>query len=94
MSRTVAPARSADIWLRQADGENALVDRPTGSVHLLNDTALAIWELCDGQTLPEEMVEAICELCGLPVEVVTEDVEQTLHQFEHAGLITWRELTS
>jgi hypothetical protein len=60
-------------------------------VHLLNDTALAIWDLCDGKTAPGEMVAAICDLSGLPPEVVNEDVERTLSQFQEAGLVLWVE---
>ena len=53
------------MWLRQADDENVVYDPETSAVHLLNVTATAIWVLCDGETTPEEMVDAICELSGL-----------------------------
>ena len=58
-------------------------------MQLLNDTALAIWELCDGETQPDEMIEAICELSGAPREMVAEDVLRTLASFERANLLTW-----
>jgi hypothetical protein len=83
------PDRRADVWLRQAGTENALIDPVTGAVHLLNETALAIWDLCDGQTLPIEMIAGICEATGLPEEVVTEDLERILAEFDRAGLIEW-----
>ena len=69
------PARRSDVWLRQAGDENAVCDPKTGAVHMLNSPALAIWHLCDGQTSPEEMVDAICEASGMPADVVVEDVE-------------------
>ena len=47
--------------------------------------------LCDGETTPDEMVEAICELSGLPREVVVEDVRRILLQFEEADILTWKE---
>jgi hypothetical protein len=62
----------------------------TGDVYLLNDTALAIWDLCDGETKPEEMMSAICEATSLPPEVVAEDVERILLEFDHAELIDWQ----
>jgi coenzyme PQQ synthesis protein D (PqqD) len=89
--RTGKPSRKPELWLRQADRENALYDPATGTVHLLNTTAAAIWVLCDGETHPEEMVEAICELSGLPTEVVVEDVRRILLQFEEADILTWKE---
>jgi hypothetical protein len=56
-------------------------------VHILNATALAIWELCDGQTRTGEMVGAICGLSGLPRDVVEEDVGRILGEFQRAGIL-------
>ena len=90
ISVTAKPARRPDVWLRQAGNENALVDPQNGSLHLLNETALAIWELCDGTTSTAEMVEAIVTLFNMHVDVVEEDVKRILGEFEHAGLVEWR----
>ncbi len=83
------PARRSDIWLHQTPSENALFDPSTGALHLLNDTALAIWELCDGETTPAEMIAAICEFCGMHRDIVTEDVERVLSDFYELGLVLW-----
>lgn len=85
------PLRRPGVWLRQAGEENAVYDPLTESLHLLNETALAIWELCDGQTEPREMVKAICDLFGTSPEDVTQDVHQILLEFEKAGIIFWEE---
>lgn len=85
------PARKNDVWLRQSEKENIVYDPETSSVHLLNSTAMAIWVLCDGETDPDEMVDAICELSGLPREVVLEDVERILLQFSEANIVTWQQ---
>lgn len=77
------------MWLRQTEGEIAVYDREGGRVHLMNDSALAIWDLCDGETTAEEMVAAICELFRMHPDVVTEDVTRTLQEFDQAGLVTW-----
>lgn len=83
------PLRRTDIWLRRTAGESALVDPETGAVHLLNDTAVAIWDLCDGQTAPAEMITAICDLCDMHPDVVAEDVHRILRDFAVAQIITW-----
>ena len=83
------PARRPDVWLREAGSESALCDPLSGAVHFLNPTALAIWNLCDGQTSPMEMIRAICELSGFPQAIVAEDVERTIGTFERTGVITW-----
>ena len=84
------PARKADVWLRQSETENVVYDPSSGTVHMLNATAMAIWVLCDGETDPEEMVEAICELSGLPPDIVVEDVRRILLQFEEADILMWK----
>jgi hypothetical protein len=84
------PVRDAEVWLRKTTKETTIYDRGTGSVFLLNDTALAIWELCDGETTVEEMVTAVCELCGMHRDIVMEDVDRILTAFGAAGLLTWK----
>jgi hypothetical protein len=83
------PARKPEVWLRKTDNEIAMYDPLGNRVHLLNDTALAIWELCDGNTEPDEMITAICELCDMHHDVVSEDVTRILTEFDKAGLIQW-----
>ena len=83
------PLRRPGVWLRQAGHENAIVDPTTGAVHMLNDTALAIWHLCDGGTSPDEMVQAICDVSRLHQEVVEEDVTRILGEFDAAGILAW-----
>jgi PqqD family protein of HPr-rel-A system len=83
------PVRRKDVWLRNTKDEIAVYNPGTGDVYLLNETALAIWDLCDGETSPDEMMSAICEVTSLPTEVVAEDVERILLEFDHAELIDW-----
>lgn len=83
------PERREGVWLRSTGEENAVYDPASGGLHLLNETARAIWELCDGQTTPDEMVAAICELSGLHPDVVTEDVQRTLAEFVQLGILRW-----
>ncbi len=87
--RSGKPERQQGLWLRQVESENAVLDPTNETVHLLNDTALAIWHLCDGRTSPAEMVEAICEVTRLPVEIVSEDVVRILEEFDQVRLLVW-----
>lgn len=59
----------------------------TDSLHVLNASAKAIWELCDGKTTAEEMASAISELTGLGLEESEADVASTLETLEQLGLI-------
>ncbi len=85
------PVRREGVWLRAAADENVVFDPETGGLHQLNETARAIWDLCDGSTTTEEMVRAICELSGLHPEIVGEDVSRTLSEFEELGILRWEE---
>ena len=85
------PARRSDLWLRRARHENTLYDPLSGSIHLLNDTAVAIWDLCDGETSPGEMIAAVCDVSGLPREVAAEDIDRILRELDQAQLIAWME---
>jgi PqqD family protein of HPr-rel-A system len=82
------PVRKPGVWLRSSDNENVVFDPQTDSVHFLNATAMAIWVLCDGETTADEMIGAICELSGLPPDVVAEDVQQTLLRFVEADIVS------
>ena len=53
----------------------------------LNPTALALWELCDGQTVVEEMVQAVSALFALDPERARADVETALEDMIAAGVI-------
>ena len=64
-----------------------VTDPESGVAHSLNESALAIWHLCDGATTPSEMAIAISELTGADLATTTEDVEGTLHDLREAGLI-------
>ncbi|HEX6331473.1 MAG TPA: PqqD family protein [Actinomycetota bacterium] len=83
------PLRKPGVWLRQSDNENIVFDPETETVHLLNATAMAIWVLCDGETTPDEMIDAICDLSGLPHDVVAEDVRRILLRFVEADILSW-----
>jgi hypothetical protein len=82
------PIRKPGVWLRTSDTENIVFDPDTENVHFLNATAMAIWVLCDGETTADEMIGAICELSGLPRDVVAEDVQRTLLRFIEADILS------
>jgi hypothetical protein len=85
------PTRKPGVWLKRSDDENLVYDPQHETVHLMNATAMAIWVLCDGDTTADEMIDAICQLSGLPRDVVLEDVHRILARFAEADILTWRE---
>jgi hypothetical protein len=87
MSIPALPRRRSSLDVRH-DGDHAVVvDRHGREVGDLNATALALWELCDGATSPEEMVDAVCSLWAIPHDVAERDVTATLEQLVEVGLV-------
>ena len=81
------PTRRGEILGASQSGGWTVYDKDTDSLHVLNDSARAIWELCDGSTGPDAMSRAISELTGLPLDAAARDVGATLKQLKLLGLV-------
>ena len=72
------------------DGTKVLLSDAEGTVVLaVNESAAALWELCDGATSAQEMASAVRDLAGIPLERAVADVKATLIRFEQAGLVSF-----
>ncbi|HXY72883.1 MAG TPA: PqqD family protein [Actinomycetota bacterium] len=85
------PVRRAGLRQHRVTSGVTLVEVGTHRAHRLNHTAAAIWDLCDGSTSAQEMVEAVCDLSGMPPDVIEEDVAGILSQLDREKLIVWNE---
>lgn len=86
---TSLPRRRDDLQVELLTQGHALREAEGDEVHLLNETAFALWQLCDGRTSPEEMAAGVCELFGAPPTAVLDDVDRTLSELARRGLISW-----
>lgn len=69
--------------------EGALAQIPGGQPDvLLNPTALALWELCDGETAVVEMVAAVCILFDVNVDTANRDVTAALQDMLDRGVLS------
>jgi PqqD family protein of HPr-rel-A system len=84
------PERKGEAWVQREGDRTAVFNPETGLLHLLNPSALAIWELCDGQTTASEMADAISEITGLDQETTVGDVQNALQSLQEAKLIRAR----
>lgn len=83
------PRRRPDIDLRRGEDEATVVDEEGRQLGVLDTTATALWELCDGRTTIDEIVTAVCTVWAVEPAVARQDVEAALLKMEGAGLITW-----
>ena len=51
------PKKIETVHVEMLDDELCLYDWQRLKVHNLNPTAAKVWQLCDGQTSPQEMVQ-------------------------------------
>ena len=81
------PRRVGEVWVRREGDQTAIFDPANGRLTQLNPSALAIWELCDGETREDEIVDALVELTGGTRQSLTDDIRVALAQLRELGLI-------
>jgi hypothetical protein len=85
------PRRHDDVRLYDEELRSYLLVPDRGVAHELNPTARAVWELCDGTTTVNELIDAIRQVFSVEREVALADVTAVVEQLEAAGLVAWTE---
>lgn len=83
------PLRKGEIVQRGTDQTWAIYESESDSLHELNASARAIWELCDGQTAPGEMATALAELTGMELREAFGEVTKTIDTLKSSGLVSY-----
>lgn len=81
------PTRSGEARIRDHGNEVAVFNPDTEVLTLMNPSAFALWELCDGDTTPDEMVAAVADLTRVDEESARRDVEKGLAELAELGLV-------
>jgi hypothetical protein len=82
------PIRRGEVVQSEGSEGWTVYEPVTDSLHILNASAKAIWELCDGNTSPSEMATAISELTGVEIGEASRDVAATLQSLRRLGLVS------
>lgn len=90
IDRSSVPRRREGLSLRRGSDGATIVDAGS-EVVALDDTAAALWELCDGETRVEEITDAVCTVWDVTQEVARRDVRSTLTVLRDAGVLDWDE---
>jgi hypothetical protein len=86
------PLRTKDVVARRVGGDTLLCDPATDTIHLLNPTALAVWELCDGHHSPDQITQRLAGLfAGVLAGDAARDVQAALTSLEQLGLLQHNE---
>lgn len=89
MTTTRVPRHAAGVVLHQEDTGAQLLAPGTGAVVALDPLALALWEMCDGETTVQEMTSASCALFDAPIDTVERDITRVLAALEEQLLLEW-----
>jgi hypothetical protein len=83
------PRRRDSVRLHDKELRSYLTLPGRRVAHELNPTARAVWELCDGTTTIEELVDAIRQVFSVDRAVAVADVTAVVDELEAAGLVMW-----
>jgi PqqD family protein of HPr-rel-A system len=84
---TDLPQRRTDLTVETTPEEARLFDPETGEIHVLNASAYAIWELCDGRTEPGLMADAVAEVTQMDWAEAKQQVQATIELLREKGLV-------
>jgi hypothetical protein len=83
------PRRRDDVLLHDDDTRSVLAVPDQDVTHVLNPTARAVWEMCDGTTTLDELADAICEVFSVSRTEAVIDVAAVIEQLVAADLVVW-----
>jgi hypothetical protein len=87
LSCSKKPRRQPDYCLEAIDNELLLFHPARTQMLYCNETASMIWQLCDGQRTPQEIIALLAEAFPEAADTMADDVEATLKQFSRHGAI-------
>jgi Coenzyme PQQ synthesis protein D (PqqD) len=61
-------ARKDELVTRELSDELLVYDLKRHKAHCLNQTAAAVWKLCDGKATVKEIAKSLAEVLGAPVD--------------------------
>ena len=81
------PRRIQTVHVEELENELCIYDWQRKEVHNLNPTAALVWELCDGQTTPQQMAQRLQAASDLDETQAEDVVWMTLEELEQAHLL-------
>jgi hypothetical protein len=86
-SEVTRPLRRTGASTVELDDNVAVYDDVGQLLILLNTSAAAVWERCDGATPVDDMVRALAVSHGTDAAEIADDVRQTVDKLFELGLV-------
>ena len=84
---TERPKRQDYLEAHPLDDRTVVVDPVSGEYHALNETALLIWEHCDGEHSLDDLADVLVRRFALDPDEARADVRDLVERLEMAGLL-------
>ena len=81
------PKKIDNLAIRTVGLETLVHDESNDAIHVLNETAGRVLELCDGTRSPDAIAREIAGACGIDPGMVAADVEEVLEHFVSLNLL-------
>ena len=81
------PRVKTDLLAEVVEDDLVVLVPETDQVHLLNATAAAIYELCDGTRSAGQIAAELRHLVGNPPDEIERDVSRALEELVEKGLL-------
>lgn len=87
---TNTPQRKKDLSITKSGGQAVLIEKQGNQVHVLNKTALEVWNILDGTKSIADIAKIIRSKFSVPENRdVEKDVNEIINQFKQLGLLSY-----
>lgn len=83
----IVACRRGDLTREELDRDTILADPVTGQLHRLNETAMYVWNLCDGRTTARQIADRMMEAFEVDFEDAMDYVDQLVARFAESNLL-------
>jgi hypothetical protein len=81
------PKRKETLVTEEVNDDFLVADFRESTMHVLNPTAAAVFEMCDGQRSISEIAAILAEYFRMPAEAVGQDVLKIVGEFQKLGFL-------
>ena len=80
-------AKAENVISRRIGDELVVLGDTADSAHILNKTAAAVWELCDGERGLDDIAGCLCERFEVSFEEARADIEEIIGRLMKVGIL-------